>query len=137
VKSLTLAVTVARAATAYEIESESAIPSPSGEITGGATVRPETTGTEDTGDAGGATGTVLPMVPVAGRVAGPASIVHVYRPAGAAAESHVHETVEPVPLPRATVAPAALCTVTVHAPGAESLAVKRTAPPRAPVAAGA
>ena len=73
VGSFTVAVTEARAASVYEIVSASSIPSPSGEITGGATVSPVST---EAGSGGGG-GDAVPIVPEAGLVCGPASIVHV------------------------------------------------------------
>ena len=67
----------------------------------------------------------------------PASIVHVYEPFATRAVFHVQATAVPVPRPRAATAPERPLTVTVHAAGAESLAVNRTEPPRPPTTCGA
>src|SRR6188508_3373601 len=130
---MTVTVTKARAVSVYETTSASSIPSPSGETTGGAAASPTTIGEE----AGGGSGGALPIVPDAGRVCGPASIVHVYEPFAIRAAFHVQATAVPEPRPRATRAPEAPLTVTVQAPGAESVAVNRTGPPRPPTACGA
>ena len=88
----------------YEIASASSIPSPSGEATGGVTVSPVTS--EAVGG-GGTGGGALPIVPDAGRVCVPASIVHVYEPVAIRAAFHVQATAVPVPRPRAATAPEA------------------------------
>src|SRR6185312_7898834 len=86
---------------------------------------------------GGGAGGALPIVPEAGRVCAPASIVHAYEPPLIPVAFHVQETAVPDPRPRATTAPPVSRTVTAHEAGAESLAVKRTGPPRPPVTSGA
>ena len=87
--------------------------------------------------AGGGDSGALPIVPDAGRVCGPASIVQVYEPLVVRAAFHVQATAVPVPRPRATTAPEAPLTATAQAAGAESLAVNRICPPRPPSACGA
>src|SRR5690349_14174331 len=132
--SVTTAVTADRTASAYEIVSESATPSPSGEITAGSTCRPDRIGA----DGGGGAGTgPFESVPVAGRVSAPASIVQMYEPPLRPAEFHVQSTASPRPVPRATTAPPPSRTLTVQLRACESRAVNWIGPPSEPFTTGA
>ena len=97
--------------------SASSTPSPSGEITLGETASPESSGGAGGGGGTAAAAAPVPIVPLAGRVSGPASIVHVYEARAATGEVHVHEMVAPAPWPAATAFPPALRTVTAHGGG--------------------
>src|SRR3954454_9396923 len=99
VASVTVAVTAAFEPRAYEIVSASSTPSPSGEITVGETDSPESSAGAGGGVLVTGGGGEEPSVPLAGRLSGPASIVHRYEARAEAGELHVHETVEPAPCP--------------------------------------
>ncbi len=137
VASDTVAVTAAFAPSVYETVSASSTPSPSGEITLGETASPESrVGAGGGGGTGG--GGADPIVPLAGRVSGPASIVQVYEACAAAGRG---------PRPRDRRAGAVAASRRPSRPrcapspptaaGAERRAVKTTGPPSEPLTVGA
>ena len=113
----------------------SAIPSPSGDSTIGSSDRPVRI---DVGTGGGGAGAgARPIVPVAGRVLGPASIVQVYAPGATPAQFQVHATARLVPVPRATSLPGGSVTVTVPAARRGQPGGERDGPPSLPEDVGA